>query len=90
MSISYSATCKDNNVKGKLFTVTRGCKFVKYQELKIQELPDQVPVGHIPRTMNLICRGEITRRANPGDIITTMGVFLPTPYTGFNKVNNII
>lgn len=35
---------------------TRGSKFVKYQELRLQELPDQVPVGHIPRSMTVHCR----------------------------------
>ena len=36
---------------------TRGSKFVKYQELRLQELPDQVPVGHIPRAITVQCRG---------------------------------
>jgi DNA replication licensing factor MCM7 len=37
---------------------TRGSRFVKYQELRLQELPDQVPVGHIPRALTVHCRGE--------------------------------
>lgn len=37
---------------------TRGSRFVKYQELRLQELPDQVPVGHIPRAVTVHCRGE--------------------------------
>ena len=40
---------------------TRGSKFVKYQEMKVQELPEQVPVGHIPRSMTVVARGELTR-----------------------------
>jgi DNA replicative helicase MCM subunit Mcm2 (Cdc46/Mcm family) len=56
---------------------TRGSKFVKFQELKLQELPSQVPMGHIPRSLSVYCRGELTRLANPGDVITVDGVFLP-------------
>jgi DNA replication licensing factor MCM7 len=53
----------------------RGSRFVKYQELRVQELPDQVPVGHIPRSMIIRCKGEMTRQCSPGDIITVAGVF---------------
>ena len=35
--------------KGQLFLSTRASKFVPFQEIKIQEMADQVPVGHIPR-----------------------------------------
>lgn len=56
---------------------TRGSKFVKFQELKLQELPSQVPMGHIPRSLSVYCRGELTRMANPGDVVTIDGVFLP-------------
>ena len=38
---------------------TRGSRFVKYQELRLQELPDQVPVGHIPRALTVHCRGDV-------------------------------
>ena len=56
---------------------TRGSKFVKFQELKLQELPSQVPMGHIPRSMSVQARGELTRVATPGDVVTIDGVFLP-------------
>jgi DNA replicative helicase MCM subunit Mcm2 (Cdc46/Mcm family) len=56
---------------------TRGSKFVKFQELKLQELPSQVPMGHVPRSMSIHCRGELTRQVSPGDVVTIDGVFLP-------------
>ena len=56
---------------------TRGSKFIKFQELKLQELPSQVPMGHIPRGMSVHVRGELTRIASPGDVVTIDGVFLP-------------
>ena len=41
---------------GRLYLQTRGSKFMKYQELKIQEHNDQVPVGNIPRSMTVVTR----------------------------------
>lgn len=72
------ATCAQNgNSNPSLQLQTRGSKFVKFQELKVQELPSQVPMGHVPRSLSVYCRGELTRQAHPGDVITVDGVFLP-------------
>ncbi|VEU44017.1 unnamed protein product [Pseudo-nitzschia multistriata] len=64
-------------VVGVLKLETRGSKFTKFQELKLQELPSQVPMGHIPRSLSVYCRGELTRLASPGDVVTLDGIFLP-------------
>jgi DNA replication licensing factor MCM7 len=82
-----STRCKDNKTNGRVIAQTRGSKFIKYQELRIQELPDQVPVGHIPRSMTIHCKGERTRLCGPGDIVTIAGVFLTVRYTGFKAIN---
>ena len=81
-----SEDCKKNNSKGQLFLSTRASKFVPFQEVKIQEMADQVPVGHIPRTLTVHCHGTVTRQINPGDVIDVAGIFLPTPYTGFKAI----
>ncbi|KAL2872435.1 DNA replication licensing factor MCM7 [Aspergillus lucknowensis] len=81
-----SDECKSNNTKGQLFLSTRASKFVPFQEVKIQEMADQVPVGHIPRTMTVHCNGNLTRQLNPGDVVDIAGIFLPTPYTGFRAI----
>ena len=73
--------CQANGSAGRLHMQTRGSKFVKFQEVRVQELPEQVPVGNIPRSMTCIARGDMCRRASPGDIVTVTGIFLPTPYT---------
>lgn len=81
-----SPECKNNNSKGQLFLSTRASKFLPFQEVKIQEMADQVPVGHIPRTLTVHCHGTLTRQINPGDVIDVAGIFLPTPYTGFKAI----
>ena len=35
-----------------------------------------MPVGNIPRSMTVYCRGEVTRQATPGDHVCVTGVSL--------------
>ncbi|CAN1292779.1 DNA replication licensing factor MCM7 [Linum perenne] len=64
----------------------RASKFLKFQEAKVQELSEHVPKGHIPRSMTVHFRGELTRRVAPGDVVELSGIFLPIPYTGFKAM----
>ncbi|RMZ89246.1 hypothetical protein DV736_g3528, partial [Chaetothyriales sp. CBS 134916] len=86
MLVCPSQRCKQNNTKGSLFATTRASKFLPFQEVKIQELSSQVPVGHIPRTLTIHCHGSLVRNVNPGDTVDIAGIFLPTPYTGFRAI----
>ena len=81
-----SEDCKNNKSKGQLFLSTRASKFLPFQEVKIQEMADQVPVGHIPRQLTIYCHGALVRKINPGDVVDVAGIFLPTPYTGFKAI----
>ncbi|RPB07174.1 MCM-domain-containing protein [Morchella conica CCBAS932] len=81
-----SQECKNNDARGQLFMSTRASKFLPFQEIRIQEMSDQVPVGHIPRTLTVHAHGSQTRTVNPGEIVDIAGIFLPTPYTGFKAI----
>ena len=61
ISCCPSEHCQRNNLTGKLFMQTRGSKFVSYQEVKLQEKPDEVrgqhsaqPDGHMPRRQHAV------------------------------------
>ncbi|KAG7208631.1 hypothetical protein KM043_014838 [Ampulex compressa] len=79
-----SDDCRVNKSGGRLYMQTKGSKFIKFQEVKLQEHSDQVPVGHIPRSLTIFCRGETTRNCLPGDHVVVTGVFLPFMKSGFN------
>ncbi|KAG4424800.1 Mcm2-7 hexameric complex component [Cadophora malorum] len=81
-----SQDCQTNQTKGQLHHSTRASKFQPFQEVKIQEMAEQVPVGHIPRMLTVLCHGALVRRINPGDVVDIAGIFLPTPYTGFKAI----
>ncbi|KAK5306561.1 DNA replication licensing factor MCM7 [Exophiala xenobiotica] len=86
LQLCPSEECKANDSKGQLFPSTRASKFLPFQEVKIQEMADQVPVGHIPRQLTIHCNGSLARQLNPGDVVDIDGIFLPTPYTGFRAI----
>lgn len=78
--------CKSNNNKGQLFMSTRASKFSSFQEVKMQELSNQVPIGHIPRSLTIHVNGDLVRSMNPGDTVDVSGIFMPAPYTGFRAI----
>lgn len=82
-----SEDCRLNKSGGRLCMQTKGSKFIKFQEIKMQEHSDQVPVGHIPRTVTIYCRGETTRHCQPGDHVLVTGIFLPLTKSGFTARN---
>ncbi|RZF48775.1 hypothetical protein LSTR_LSTR008124 [Laodelphax striatellus] len=81
-----SEDCRVNKSGGRLYLQSRGSKFVKFQEIKIQEHSEHVPVGHIPRSLTIFCRGETTRKALPGDHVAVTGIYLPLVRTGFRQI----
>ena len=44
-----------------------------------------MPIGHVPRTLKIIAKGEITRKCSPGDMVTVTGVFMPQQFYGFRR-----
>ncbi|KAL3103384.1 hypothetical protein niasHS_002570 [Heterodera schachtii] len=81
-----SKQCVESKANGRLEMQFRGSKFVKFQEMRIQELSDQVGVGSIPRSMTIYLSGENTRKAIPGDVVEICGVLIPMLRTGFRQM----
>ncbi|KAI5299519.1 hypothetical protein KEM56_003177 [Ascosphaera pollenicola] len=51
------------------------CQFVDQQVLKLQEAPDQVPVGELPRHILISADRYLANRVVPGMRCTLMGIF---------------
>lgn len=77
LSKCQSECCVDRTTSEQLFYQPRASKFVKHQELRLQELPAHVPVGHVPRSQIVHCCSELTRQCAPGDTVLVCGIFLP-------------
>ncbi len=57
------------------FIIHEKCQFIDQQVLKLQEAPDQVPVGELPRHILVSADRYLTGRVVPGSRCTIMGVF---------------
>lgn len=57
------------------FVVHESSKFVDQQVIKLQEAPDQVPVGELPRHVLISADRYLTNRVVPGSRCTVMGIF---------------
>ncbi|KAG4256514.1 minichromosome maintenance protein 5 [Fusarium proliferatum] len=57
------------------FIVHEKSQFVDQQIIKLQEAPDQVPVGELPRHVLISADRYLTNRVVPGSRCTVMGIF---------------
>jgi DNA replication licensing factor MCM5 len=57
------------------FIVPDKCKCVDFQTLKLQESPDSVPNGELPRHLQLYLDRYLTDRVVPGNRVTIIGIY---------------
>ncbi|AOA61416.1 Mcm2-7 hexameric complex component [Komagataella phaffii CBS 7435] len=58
--------------------VTRSI-FMDWQKVRIQENSNEIPTGSMPRTLDVILRGDIVERAKPGDKCRFTGTEIVVP-----------
>ncbi len=54
-------------------------KFRDWQKVRIQESPDELPPGSMPRSVDVILEGDIVDVSRPGDLVKVTGILLTTP-----------
>lgn len=54
-------------------------QFMDWQRVRVQENPGDIPTGSMPRTMDVILRGDIVERAKAGDRCLFTGVEVVIP-----------
>ncbi|KIM58761.1 hypothetical protein SCLCIDRAFT_1218308 [Scleroderma citrinum Foug A] len=57
-------------------------KFTDWQKVRIQENPSEIPTGSMPRSLDVILRGELVERAKAGDKCVFTGTFIVVPDVG--------
>lgn len=57
------------------FIMPDKCKCVDFQLLKLQEIPDFVPQGEIPRHLQLFCERSLCERVVPGNRALIQGIY---------------
>ncbi|EJD45673.1 DNA unwinding-related protein [Auricularia subglabra TFB-10046 SS5] len=54
-------------------------KFTDWQRVRIQENANEIPTGSMPRSLDVVLRGELVERAKAGDKCVFTGTFIVVP-----------
>ncbi|MEM3659433.1 MAG: LAGLIDADG family homing endonuclease [Thermoproteota archaeon] len=54
-------------------------KFIDYQEIRVQEKPEDLPAGVMPHSISLRLTGDLTDRVRPGDRVQITGIVVAMP-----------
>uniref|UniRef100_A0A8D3BYU6 DNA replication licensing factor MCM5 n=1 Tax=Scophthalmus maximus TaxID=52904 RepID=A0A8D3BYU6_SCOMX len=74
----YALPRKCNSVKCPIdpyFIIPDRCVCVDFQTLRLQEAPDAVPHGEMPRHLQLYCDRYLCDRVVPGNRVTIIGIY---------------
>jgi len=55
------------------------CKFIDFQIVRIQELPEELPPGQLPQFFDVNLEGDIVNSARPGDRVVMTGILRAVP-----------
>lgn len=75
-AICPNSTC--NNKQAWRLDI-RNSTFVDWQRCRIQENSSEIPTGSMPRTMDVILRGEQVERTKPGEKVIFTGTLIVVP-----------
>jgi len=74
-ALTFTRFCQQRCPLDPFQVVAESSKFVDLQTLKIQELPEKVPTGEMPRHMTLTLDRFLVGKVVPGAIISANGIF---------------
>nr|XP_027202837.1 DNA replication licensing factor MCM7-like [Dermatophagoides pteronyssinus] len=72
-----STTCVTSGKKGTLILSYRESKLVMQQMIVIQELPQNIPSGSLPKSLKLVLKNDFVHAIKPGMTITVSGIYTP-------------
>lgn len=75
-TICPNVTC--NNRQGWRLDIPNST-FVDWQRVRIQENSSEIPTGSMPRTLDVILRGEMVERTKPGEKCVFTGTLIVVP-----------
>ena len=65
--------------KTQVRLLANASEFRDWQKVRIQESPEELPPGQMPRSVDVILEGDIVDISRPGDMVTVTGILLTTP-----------
>ena len=77
--------CTNCQSKGPFEIDMQTTVYQNYQRITIQEPPNSVSAGNVPRTKDVILLGDLIDKAQPGEEIDVTGIFIHNYETGLNR-----
>ena len=75
MDVKMPVVCDNPNCKHRDFELKpEASKFIDFQILRLQELPEDLPPGQLPHYIDVTIRQDLVDNARPGDRIILTGV----------------
>ena len=75
MSLNASVKCQTPNCKHtSLAIIPEASRFIDFQILRLQELPEDLPPGQLPHYVNVSIKQDLVDYARPGDRIVLTGI----------------
>ena len=77
--IKWPNFCIDKRCKAKAQSdfrlISKNSEFIDWQSIMLQEIPEDLPPGRIPRSVQAILTHDLVDTVRPGDRLKIMGVF---------------
>ncbi|MFW9925402.1 MAG: minichromosome maintenance protein MCM [Candidatus Thorarchaeota archaeon] len=73
------ALCPVCTKKTPMRLVPQKSQFKDWQKVRIQESPEELPPGQMPRSVDVILEGDIVDISRPGDLVKVTGILQTTP-----------
>ncbi len=75
MDVKLPIVCENPNCKNRDFELKpEASKFIDFQILRLQELPEDLPPGQLPHYIDVTLRQDLVDNARPGDRIILTGI----------------
>ena len=75
MSLNTSVKCQTPNCKHtNLAIIPEDSRFIDFQIVRLQELPEDLPPGQLPHYVNISMKQDLVDYARPGDRIVLTGI----------------
>lgn len=68
--------------KGPFKLIVEESKFIDWQKIRVQERPEDLPPGQLPRFIDAYLKDDLVDIARPGDRVTVIGILKTAPEFG--------
>ncbi|MFX1294404.1 MAG: LAGLIDADG family homing endonuclease, partial [Promethearchaeota archaeon] len=70
----YQCTNNSCNRKGPFNFIAQESSFIDWQKIRIQEKPEELPAGQLPRSLDSYLKEDLVDTVRPGNRITAVGI----------------